>query len=90
MWHSSAARSQTLGQRLRHLARLTVVLAKRRVPGGLRWVLGLVFIGGGIVGFLPILGFWMIPVGLVLIGLDVPPIRRWLERQTSRLRHRRD
>lgn len=45
---------------------------------GLRSILGLVFIAGGILGFLPVLGFWMIPLGLVLISLDIPPLRRWL------------
>ena len=38
----------------------------------------LLFVAGGIFGFLPVLGFWMVPVGLVLIALDVPPLRRWL------------
>jgi hypothetical protein len=50
--------------------------------------LGLLLIGGGIIGFLPILGFWMIPLGMVLIAQDVPflrpPLARlfaWIERK---------
>ena len=35
----------------------------------------LALIAGGTVGFLPVLGFWMIPLGLVLIAQDVPPLR---------------
>ena len=39
---------------------------------------------GGVFGFLPILGFWMFPLGLALIALDLPPtcktIERWMER----------
>ena len=31
---------------------------------------------GGMFGFLPILGFWMIPVGLLLIALDIPVFHR--------------
>jgi hypothetical protein len=27
---------------------------------------------GGLVGFLPILGFWMVPLGLAIIANDVP------------------
>ena len=49
-----------------------------KIPFEIRAVLGVLFVIGGIFGFLPILGFWMIPVGLVLIALDVPPLRRWL------------
>ena len=30
---------------------------------------------GGFVGFLPILGFWMAPLGLVLVAQDVPFLR---------------
>jgi hypothetical protein len=35
---------------------------------------------GGVVGFLPILGFWMLPLGLILIAQDVPFIRPPLAR----------
>ncbi len=31
---------------------------------------------GGLCGFLPILGFWMLPVGLILVGEDIPVIKR--------------
>ncbi|MGZ3410364.1 MAG: hypothetical protein ACXU80_08410 [Xanthobacteraceae bacterium] len=33
-------------------------------------------IAGGTFGFLPVLGFWMLPLGLVLIAQDVPPLRK--------------
>ena len=58
--------------------RRAVEWGERRVPWGVRSVLGLLCIAGGIVGFLPILGFWMIPVGVALIALDIPPLRRRL------------
>jgi hypothetical protein len=32
-------------------------------------------IAGGVVGFLPVLGFWMLPLGLVLVARDVPLVR---------------
>ena len=51
---------------------------RSRIPFGIRAVLGILFVVGGVFGFLPVLGFWMIPVGLVLIALDVPPLRSWL------------
>ena len=52
-----------------------------RLPPGVRLVLGLVLIVGGVFGFLPILGFWMIPLGAVLMALDIPPLRRRLRRR---------
>ena len=44
----------------------------------------------GIVGFLPVLGFWMFPLGVALVISDVPPLRRRLEnwlKETRRLYH---
>ena len=52
-------------------------LGRVRWPGAV-WVrvpLSLVLIAGGFLGFLPILGFWMVPLGLALIALDVPFLR---------------
>lgn len=40
-----------------------------------RWVripIALLLIVGGLVGFLPVLGFWMIPLGLLFLAQDVP------------------
>ena len=36
--------------------------------------------GGGVLGFLPVLGVWMLPVGLALLAHDMPPMRRPLAR----------
>jgi hypothetical protein len=44
-----------------------------------RWLrvpLGLVLIFGGLLGFLPILGFWMVPLGALLLAEGVPALRR--------------
>ena len=41
-----------------------------------RLALGGVLILGGVLGFLPIVGFWMIPLGLVVLSIDLPPVRR--------------
>ncbi len=51
---------------------------KLRQPGA-KWVripLGVVLICGGFVGFLPILGFWMLPLGLLLLAQDIPVLKR--------------
>jgi hypothetical protein len=64
-----------------------------------RWVripLALLLILGGIFAFLPVLGLWMLPLGLLLFALDVPVLqgplirllawveRKWAERQRAR------
>lgn len=43
----------------------------------LRLVLGVALVLGGLLGFLPVLGFWMIPLGLAVLSYDWPPARRW-------------
>jgi hypothetical protein len=47
---------------------------------GLRIALGAVFVFFGLFGFLPILGFWMIPVGLLILSHDLSSVRRWRRR----------
>jgi len=42
----------------------------------LRLPLGLLFVIGGIFSFLPVLGVWMLPLGILLIAVDVPLVRR--------------
>ena len=42
----------------------------------LRVPLGVLLIFGGFLGFLPILGFWMLPLGLALLSLDIALLRR--------------
>ncbi len=38
---------------------------------------GVAFIIGGILGFLPVLGFWMVPLGVVILSHDIPVVRRF-------------
>ncbi len=42
----------------------------------LRMVLGVILILAGLAGFLPVLGFWMIPLGLFVLSIDMPWARR--------------
>lgn len=53
------------------------------------------FILGAFFSFLPVLGLWMLPLGLLLIAQDVPVIQKplakslnWIEAKWSRLRER--
>lgn len=61
----------------------------RRLPatrGFLDWIrrpamllvrlpLGVVLLFGGVFSFLPILGLWMLPLGLMLLAIDFPPLQ---------------
>ena len=49
-------------------------LPKNRI---IRIGLGILFIIGGIFGWLPVLGFWMIPLGLLFLSIDFAIARRW-------------
>jgi len=43
---------------------------------GFRIPVGVLCMLGGLLWFLPILGAWMIPVGLLLLAQDIRPMRR--------------
>jgi hypothetical protein len=48
------------------------------VPGNpvIRILLGFLLLLGGLLGFLPVLGFWMVPLGLLVLAIDFPIARR--------------
>ena len=58
--------------------------------------IAILLVAGGFFSFLPVLGLWMLPLGLVLFAQDVPilqkPIanmlgwieRKWIERQRAK------
>ncbi len=41
----------------------------------IRLPLAVVLIVGGVFSFLPLLGIWMLPVGLLLLAVDLPVLR---------------
>lgn len=66
-----------------------------KVPGSplLRQIMGVFLLIGGMLGFLPVVGFWMIPLGLAILSIDNPPVRRlrrklevWWGRRSRRSR----
>ena len=67
----------SVGQRVRALRhpRLLVV----RVP------VAILLIIGGLLSFLPVLGLWMLPAGLLLLALDVPTLRPVVARGAIRV-----
>ena len=58
------------------------------VPPVIRSVIGVLFMIGGVFGFLPILGFWMLPLGVAFIALDLPFTRHRIEDWMERLKVR--
>lgn len=55
---------------------------KEHIPRNrlVRTIVGLLLLIGGIFGFLPIVGFWMIPLGLIILSVDFPMVRRFSRR----------
>lgn len=58
-----------------------VKIAGREIPLPrsriLRILIGIGMVALGLLGFLPVLGFWMVPLGLVVLSIDVPLVRRF-------------
>jgi hypothetical protein len=50
--------------------------------------LGLLLTLGGFFGFLPLVGFWMLPLGLALLADDVPLLRSLRSRILDWVEHR--
>ena len=84
-------REQRLGLLIGRLPdRLQSAVHWLRKPSA-RWVripAGILLTAGGLLSFLPVLGLWMLPLGLLLLAEDVPPLRRatdrildWVERR---------
>ncbi len=42
----------------------------------LRTLIGVLLVFGGVLGFLPVLGFWMVPLGLLVLSHDSHFVRR--------------
>jgi hypothetical protein len=97
--YASAASRSVMPQHEHQLERLI-----GRLPTGLqtsvrwlrrpssRWVripAGLLLIVGGVLSVLPLLGLWMLPLGLMLLAEDVPRLRSWRDRMLNWIERRR-
>lgn len=78
---------QSTWNRSLKLAYRYTLWSDRHLPRGLRAGIGVLLMVFGVLGFLPVLGFWMVPLGAALVALDIPPWRRrmlrWMERRTA-------
>jgi hypothetical protein len=62
----------------------------------IRIPLAIILIFGGIFSFLPILGVWMLPLGLLMLAIDIPLLQRpsvraalWIEAKWNQWREKR-
>lgn len=55
----------------------------------LRKTVGVLLVIGGMLGFLPVLGYWMLPLGLALLAVDFPIARRLYRRSIVWWEYRR-
>lgn len=79
-------------------APLARILRRLRHPsaGWIRFPIGVLLVLGGVFSFLPVLGIWMLPLGLMLLAYDLPVLKRpigrtlvWGERRWKEWRRRR-
>ena len=76
--------AQALRRRIARYTHRTLRWGRDHAPPGVRTVIGALLMVGGVFGFLPVLGFWMLPLGAAFIALDIPPARRRLNRWMAR------
>ncbi|MCI9865789.1 hypothetical protein RHIZ_07530 [Rhizobium skierniewicense] len=62
-----------------HVGKWSMPMPRSRVG---RIVIGVLLIICGLLGFLPVLGFWMVPLGLLVLSQDLPFVRRQRRRLT--------
>jgi hypothetical protein len=56
----------------------------KKWPRFLRVTVGTLLVLGGLLGFFPVLGFWMIPLGLIILAVDF----RWARHALTNLKWR--
>ncbi len=77
--------SSAFRRRIARYTHGTLRWGRDRLPPGVRSLVGVLFMICGVFGFLPILGFWMFPLGIAFIALDIPFARRRLDRWMVKL-----
>lgn len=78
-----------------HMGKWSVAMPRSRIG---RIVIGTVLVICGLLGFLPVLGFWMVPLGLLVLSQDLRFVRRkrrqlaiwWEYRKRARQARRED
>ena len=70
------------GDRRRARRRISVLGREFAMPQSraLRITIGVLLVFFGMLGFLPVLGFWMIPLGILVLSYEFATVRRWRRR----------
>ncbi|MEM7221063.1 MAG: hypothetical protein AAF515_22070 [Pseudomonadota bacterium] len=79
-----------LKQQIAHWSYRILRWGRDRVPPVIRSIVGVLLMIGGVFGFLPVLGFWMFPLGLAFIAMDLPFTRARIDVWAESLRQRAD
>lgn len=89
------ARVHRLSAKLPRRGQATVEWLREPSRLWVRAIAGVLLILGGIFSILPVLGIWMLPLGLALISQDVPGLKvpmervaRWIERRWAAIKRR--
>jgi len=85
-------RERRLGLLIRRLPQrlqTTIHWLRRPEARHVRFPAGVLFILGSFLWILPVFGLWMLPLGIVLLAEDIPPLRRWTGRRLEWIEHRR-
>ena len=69
------SRRRSMRRRIAALSYRALYWGRHSVAPGMRSLLGLLLMIGGVFGFLPVLGFWMFPLGVAFVALDLPLTR---------------
>ncbi|MEZ5878371.1 MAG: hypothetical protein R3D43_11855 [Tepidamorphaceae bacterium] len=83
MTRPDTSETQTPGRKSRKVrfGKYEIALPASRVA---RILLGVGLIIGGLLGFLPVLGFWMVPLGVIVLSVDFA-IMRYLRQKGEKL-----
>ena len=75
--HKLNARRKRFEREFNRVAELAPWIDRLRQPGWLlvRLLLALVLIAGGFLAILPVFGLWMIPLGMLLLAIDIPMLQ---------------
>lgn len=61
---------------------------RKHIKPGFRWPIGVLMMFLGLFSFLPLIGVWMIPLGMLIAGMDIGPV--WQKVRARREAESRD
>lgn len=87
--HHHDRRVERLIDRLPNRVQATTRWLRRPSSRWVRVPTGVLLVFGGLLSILPLFGVWMLPLGLMLLAEDMPPLRRARDHILDRIeRHR--